>query len=213
MWVWALWKQAVGCICPAGMNLSTFAPLAAWPWASVCSTLAGNSFDLAAMAEQSNPSAAFLLFLPSLCVCHVSCCSLTTSESFPYQKSASHAESWPRADASLLKSWCNSGVRNWGESNQNHILTFSEQERNEKQKIQGYGYITDFQPDFLIGQSHEKFLLPNAVCSSALSALVMSNTILKLCTSKILFSCHWHRLAQEENKARWTNKLPSWNHC
>jgi len=35
----------------------------------------------------------------------------------------------------------------------------------------------DFQPDFLTGQSHEKFLLPNAVCSSELSSLVMNNTI------------------------------------
>lgn len=131
------WKQAVGHISPAGMNFSTFAPLTAWPWASVRSRLASNSFDLAVMAEPSNPSTAFLLFLLFLCACHVSCCSVTTFErSFLYQKSASHAVSWSRADASLMKSWYNSRVHNWGECTQNHILAFSGLKRNEQQKIQ-----------------------------------------------------------------------------
>lgn len=44
---------------------------------SVCSRLTSNFFDLAVMAEQSNPSAAFLLSLPFLCICYASCCSLT----------------------------------------------------------------------------------------------------------------------------------------
>lgn len=52
----------------------------------------------------------------------------------------------------LTKSWYQSykvRVQQWGKSNQNHILMFSRHKINEKQKIQVYGWITDFRLVFL----------------------------------------------------------------
>lgn len=80
----------------------------------------------------------------------------------------------------LAESWyqyCKVRMQQRGESNQNHILVFSQHKINEKQEIQVYGWITDFRLVFHTGQSHEKFLLPNAVCFSELPALVISNII------------------------------------
>lgn len=127
-WVWHCESKLCAILV---LQALSFLPLLllSWSWTSVCSRLTSNFFDLAVMAEQSSPSAAFLLSLPFLCICYASCCSLTTLErSLPHHRWASCAKSWTKAGISLLKLWCSSGMK----ATKNHILMFSRHKTNEK---------------------------------------------------------------------------------